>query len=120
MYSVLKVNVRKCQYAPPIHIIITSNHNINCVLLHFPYFNHYYLSCNDCFKKIKNFIISINRLACIYKKNIVHQVHIKFQGVAKIKKKRPSRPKSTVNKTCDISKLYLKYFERQEKPIILL
>lgn len=30
MYSVLKVNVRKCQYAPSIHIIIKSNHNINC------------------------------------------------------------------------------------------
>lgn len=30
MYSVPKVNVRKCQYAPPIHIIITSNHKINC------------------------------------------------------------------------------------------
>lgn len=55
----------------------------------------------------------------VYKKILFTKFISNFQGVAKIKK-RPSRPKSTVNKTCDISKLYLKYFERQEKPIILL
>lgn len=91
MYSVLKVNVRKCQYAPPIHIIITSNHNINCTCV-----SHVYKTyCSP----------SLYQIVSVF---------------AKIKKKRPSRPKSTVNKTCDVSKLYLKYIERPKKTQIVL
>lgn len=87
MYRVLKVNVRKCQYAPPIHIIITSNHNFNCTCV-----SH------------------------VYKKYCSPSLYQIVSVFAKIKKKPPSRPKSPVNKTCDVSKLYLKYIERQEKP----
>lgn len=87
MHRVLKVNVCKCQYAPPIHIIISSNHNINCTCV-----SHVYKTyCSP----------SLYQIVSVF---------------AKTKKKRPSRPKSTVNKTCDVSKLYLKYIERQEKP----
>lgn len=63
-------------------------------------------------KKIKNFITLINRLTCILFTKFISNC----QCVCKNKKKRPSRPKSTVNTTCDVSKLYLKYTERQENP----
>lgn len=115
MYSVPKVNVRKCQYAPPIHIIITSI--VYCYIFHISIIIIYHAKI--VLKKIKNFIISINRLTRIYKKILFTKFISNCQCVANIKK-RPSPPKSTVNKTCDISKLDLKYFERQEKPILIL
>lgn len=56
MYRVLKVNVCKCQYAPPIHIIITSNHNFNCTCVSHVYKNtvhQVYIKLSVCLQKQK-------------------------------------------------------------------